>query len=138
MRLLLLSRGGSSRLFNHGDRIICIHCFKWFEITIPFRKCVAGMAQLSCEKIARGWTRTRDPMMPPKTRPSLRPLHHNWYTNCRSLKDVDWQKTGGVGSIALNFGLLVNDIFFSRLNEVQANFSENFTTFQVGQINLHS
>ena len=77
MRLLLLSRGGSSRLFNHGDRIICIHCFKWFEITIPFRKCVAGMAQLSCEKIARGWTRTRDPMMPPETRPSLRPLHHN-------------------------------------------------------------
>jgi len=43
MLLLLLSRGGSSRLFNHGDRIICIHCFKWFEITSPFRKCVSGM-----------------------------------------------------------------------------------------------
>ena len=50
MLLLLLSRGGSSRLFNHGDRIICIHCFKWFEITIPFRKCVSGVEQLICEK----------------------------------------------------------------------------------------
>ena len=60
MRLLLLSRGGSSRLFNHGDRIICIHCFKWLEITSPFRKCVSGMEQLSCEKIAHGRTRTHD------------------------------------------------------------------------------
>ena len=60
MRLLLLSRGGSSRLFNHGDRIICIHCFKWLEITSPFRKCVSVMEQLSCEKIAHARTRTHD------------------------------------------------------------------------------
>ena len=46
MRLLLLSRGGSSRLFNHGDMIIFIHGLKWLEITSPFRKCVSGMEQL--------------------------------------------------------------------------------------------
>jgi len=49
MRLLLLSRGGSSRLFNHGDGIICIRCFKWLEITIPFPKCVSGKEQWPCE-----------------------------------------------------------------------------------------
>ena len=47
MLLLLLSRGGSSRLFNHGDRIICIYCFKCLEITRTYRKCVSGMEQLA-------------------------------------------------------------------------------------------
>ena len=80
MRLLLLSRGGSSRLFNHGDRIICIHCFKWFEITIPFRKCVSGVEQLACNKpLPHGLEPATLKWQPQiRARRSNR-LRHNWY-----------------------------------------------------------
>jgi len=85
MRLLLLSRGGSSRLFNHGDRIICIHCFKWLAITSPFRKCVYSKVRI---RYGAGAVVLRKYRTWPDSNPRpygreihdrrLKPLRHNW------------------------------------------------------------